>query len=87
MVVLQVEMTEVLNFTQYESSVAESSLPSPLPFPYSLSAVDTKAPGWISTCIRCAVVGRGKKGPPALPRTSIVKALRSAQHSARACRA
>lgn len=27
-----------------------SGLPDPLPFPYALTAEDTKAPGWLSVC-------------------------------------
>ncbi|EFN52512.1 expressed protein [Chlorella variabilis] len=46
-----IEMTDLLNFTQYEADALSSDVPDPLPFPYSLTAADTRAPGWLQTCI------------------------------------
>lgn len=45
-----VEMTQTMNYTQYSSVPGSdlSGLPDPLPFPYALTASDTKAPGWVS---------------------------------------
>lgn len=41
---------QILNFTQYSSLPGAdlSTMPDPVPMPYTLSASDTKAPGWLS---------------------------------------
>jgi hypothetical protein len=46
-------LPQLLNFTQYKNDADSdiSNLPSPLPFPYSETASDARAPGWVSTCI------------------------------------
>ena len=42
-----------MNFSQYKSATGSdiSQVPDPLPFPYSLSAADTKAPGFVGACM------------------------------------
>ena len=45
-------MTNLLNFTQYKSpnGLPPSAVPSPLPFPWMLSAQDSGAPAFTATC-------------------------------------
>ncbi|KAL4444631.1 hypothetical protein ABPG77_002448 [Micractinium sp. CCAP 211/92] len=45
------EITEILNFTQYKSGADLSTVPDPIPFPYTLSATDNRAPGFWSSCL------------------------------------